>query len=66
MINCPTEALVERVLQFEKVWGENESVEIERVIDMASSLYCADPSDGVKPLLENLRAGSVRKGSRRL
>ena len=32
MINCPTEALVERVLQFEKVWGENESVEIERVI----------------------------------
>ncbi len=59
MITRLTEALVERVLQFEKVWGEDESVEIERVIDMASSLYGADPSEVVEPLLENLRAGSV-------
>ena len=51
---------MERVLQFVKVWGEDETVEIERVIDVASRLYGADPSEGVNPLLENLRAGSRR------
>ena len=54
------ETLVERVRQIVKFWGEDEGVEMERVIEVASRLYGADPSDVVEALIENLRAGSVR------
>ena len=54
------ETLVERVRQIVKFWGEDEGVEMERVIEVASRLYGADPSKVVEALIENLRAGSVR------
>ena len=51
---------MERVRQIVKFWGEDEGVEMERVIEVASRLYGADPSKVVEALIENLRAGSVR------
>ena len=51
---------MERVRQIVKFWGEDEGVEMERVVEVASRLYGADPSDVVEALIENLRAGSVR------
>jgi hypothetical protein len=52
--------VVERVFQIVKFWGEDEGVEIERVVEVASSLYGFDPSEVVEALVENLRAGSIR------
>jgi hypothetical protein len=56
------ENLVERIFQIVKFWGEDEGVEIERVAEVASSLYGLDPSEVVEALIENLRAGPI-KGS---
>jgi hypothetical protein len=53
------ETLVERVLQIVKFWGEDEGVDMERVVEVASRLYGSAPSDVVEALIENLRAGSV-------
>ncbi len=53
------EALVERVLQIVKFWGEDEGVDMARVVEVASRLCGAAPSDVVEALIENLRAGSV-------
>ncbi len=53
------ETLVERVLQIVKFWGEDEGVDMEHVVEVASRLYGAAPSDVVEALIENLRAGSV-------
>ena len=54
------ETLVERVLQIVKFWGEDEGVDMERVVEVASRLYGAAPSEVVEALIEKLRAGSVR------
>ena len=54
------ETLVGRVCQIVKFWGEDEGVEMERVVEVASRLYGADPSEVVEALIEKLRAGSVR------
>jgi hypothetical protein len=54
------ENLVERVFQIVKFWGEDEGVEIERVVEVASSLYGFDSSEVVEALIENLRGGSIR------
>ena len=54
------ETLVERVHQIVKFWGEDEGVNMERVVEVASRLYGAAPSEVVEALIENLRAGSVR------
>jgi hypothetical protein len=54
------ETLVERVLQIVKFWGEDEGVDMERVVEVASRLYGSAPSEVVEALIENLRAGSVR------
>jgi hypothetical protein len=54
------ETLTERVLQIVKFWGEDEGIEMERVVEVASRLYGAEPSAVVEALIENLRAGSVR------
>jgi hypothetical protein len=54
------ETLVERVHQIVKFWGEDEGVDMERVVEVASRLYGADPYEVVEALIENLRAGSVR------
>jgi hypothetical protein len=53
------ETLVERVLQIVKFWGEDEGVDMERVVEVASRLYGSAPSEVVEALIENLRAGSV-------
>ncbi len=53
---------MERVRQIVKFWGEDEGVEMERVVEVASRLYGADSSEVVKALIENLRAESVRGG----
>ena len=54
------ETLVERVHQIVKFWGEDEGVNMERVVEVASRLYGAAPSEVVEALIENLRTGSVR------
>jgi hypothetical protein len=54
------ETLVERVRQIVKFWGEDEGVNMERVVEVASRLYGAAPSEVIEALIENLRAGSVR------
>jgi hypothetical protein len=51
---------VEKVRQIVEFWGEDEGVEMERVAEVASRLYGADPSEVVEVLIENLRAGSIR------
>ena len=43
-----------------KFWGEDEGVEMERVVEVASRLFGADSSEVVKAFIENLRAESVR------
>ena len=53
-------ALVERVRQIVKFWGEDEGVEMAHVVEVASPLYDAEPSEVVEALIENLRAGSIR------
>ena len=53
------ETLVERVLQIVKFWGEDEGVDMERVVEVASRRYGSAPSEVVEALIENLRAGSV-------
>jgi hypothetical protein len=52
--------LVERVRQIVEFWGEDEGIEMERVVEVASRLYSADPSEVVEAIIENLRSGSVR------
>ncbi len=52
--------LVERVRQIVKFWGEDEGVEMERVVEVASRLFGADSSEVVKAFIEKLRAESVR------
>jgi hypothetical protein len=54
------EGLVERVRQIVEFWGEDEGIEMERVVEVASRLYGADPSEVVEALIENLREGSIR------
>ncbi len=54
------ETLDERVRQIVKFWGEDEGVDMERVVEVASRLYGAAPSEVVEALIENLRAGSIR------
>jgi hypothetical protein len=51
---------VEKVRQIIEFWGEDESVEMERVAEVASHLYGVDPSEVFEALIENLRAGSIR------
>ena len=53
------ETLVERVLQIVKFWGEDEGVDMELVVEVASRRYGSAPSEVVEALIENLRAGSV-------
>ncbi len=51
---------MERVRQIVRFWGEDEGIEIERVVEVASHLYGAEHSEVVEALIENLRAGSIR------
>ena len=51
---------MERVGQIVKFWGEDKGVEMDRVVEVASRLYDAEPSEVVEALIENLRAGSIR------
>ncbi len=51
---------MERVRQIVRFWGEDEGIEIERVVEVASRLYGAEHSEVVEALIENLRAGSIR------
>ncbi len=51
---------MDRVRQIVKFWGEDEGVDMERVVEVASRLNGAAPSEVVEALIENLRAGSIR------
>ncbi len=51
---------MERVRQIVKFWGEDEGVEMERVVEVASRLFGADSSEVIKAFIENLRGESVR------
>ncbi len=51
---------MKRVRQIVKFWGEGEGVEMAHVVEVASRLYDAEPSEVAEALIENLRAGSIR------
>jgi len=52
---------VDRVRQIVEFWGEDEGVEMARVVER-SRLYGATPSEVVKPPLEKIRVRTVRGG----
>jgi hypothetical protein len=62
VIPRPEDTLVERVHQIVRFWGEDEGVDMERVVEVASRLYGAEHYEVVEALIENLRTGSI-KGS---
>jgi len=53
------DGLTERVRQIVKFWGEDEGVEMEKVVDVATRLYDVQPADVVEAIIENLREGSI-------
>ena len=52
--------LVEKVRQIVEYWGEDKGIETDRVIEVASRLYGADPSEIMESLIENFKANKIQ------
>ncbi len=52
--------LVEKVRQIVEYWGEDKGIETDRVIEVASRLYGADPSEIIDSLIENFKTNKIQ------